>query len=104
MQRLKDEIERQIIEMDENKAVKVHKKLENAKGKNKLSENINEENIDEEIRKLEKTNKKISTYQRFMDAFEKNIDIDPGRLMGLTDGIFSIVMTLLIWFILDLPS
>ena len=80
--------------MDENKAVKVHKKLENAKGKNKLSENINEENIDEEIRKLEKTNKKISTYQRFMDAFEKNIDIDPGRLMGLTDGIFSIVMTL----------
>ena len=58
--------------MDENKAVKVHKKLENAKGKNKLSENINEENIDEEIRKLEKTNKKISTYQRFMDAFEKN--------------------------------
>ena len=80
--------------MDENKAVKVHKKLENAKGKNKLSENINEENIDEEIRKLEKTNKKISTYQRFMDAFEKNIDIDPGRLMGLTDGIFSIVMSL----------
>lgn len=97
LQRLKDEIERQIIEMDENKAVKVHKKLENAKGKNKLSENINEENIDEEIRKLEKTNKKISTYQRFMDAFEKNIDIDPGRLMGLTDGIFSIVMTLLIF-------
>ena len=83
--------------MDENKAVKVHKKLENAKGKNKLSENINEENIDEEIRKLEKTNKKISTYQRFMDAFEKNIDIDPGRLMGLTDGIFSIVMTLFLW-------
>ena len=97
MQSLKDEIERQIIEMDENKAVKVHKKLENAKRKNKLSENINEENIDEEIKKLEKTNKKISTYQRFMDAFEKNIDIDPGRLMGLTDGIFSIVMTLLIF-------
>ena len=71
--------------MDENKAVKVHKKLENAKGKNKLSENINEENIDEEIRKLEKTNKKISTYQRFMDAFEKNIDIDPVFGMVLPD-------------------
>ena len=97
MQSLKDEIEQQISEMDENRAVKVQEKLEDAKRKNKFSENINEENIDEEIRKLEKTNKKISTYQRFVDAFEKDLDIDPGRLMGLTDGIFSIVMTLLVF-------
>ena len=97
LQSLKDEIEQQISEMDENRAVKVQEKLEDAKRKNKFSENINEENIDEEIRKLEKTNKKISTYQRFVDAFEKDLDIDPGRLMGLTDGIFSIVMTLLIF-------
>ena len=97
MQSLKDEIEQQISEMDENRAVKVQGKLEDAKRKNKFSENINEENIDEEIRKLEKTNKKISTYQRFVDAFEKDLDIDPGRLMGLTDGIFSIVMTLLVF-------
>jgi uncharacterized membrane protein len=83
--------------MDENRAVKVQGKLEDAKRKNKFSENINEENINEEIRKLEKTNKRISTYQRFVDAFEKDLDIDPGRLMGLTDGIFSIVMTLLIF-------
>ena len=83
--------------MDDDKAVKVQEKLENAKRKNKFSENINEENIDEEIRKLEKTNERISTYQRFVDAFEKDLDIDPGRLMGLTDGIFSIVMTLLIF-------
>lgn len=97
LQSLKDEIEQQISEMDENRAVKVQEKLEDAKKKNKFSENINEENIDEEIRKLEKTNKRISTYQRFVDAFEKDLDIDPGRLMGLTDGIFSIVMTLLVF-------
>ena len=97
LQSLKDEIEQQISEMDENRAVKVQEKLEDAKRKNKFSENINEENIDEEIRKLERTNKKISTYQRFVDAFEKDLDIDPGRLMGLTDGIFSIVMTLLVF-------
>ena len=56
-----------------------------------------EQTLLNEIRKLEKTNKKISTYQRFVDAFEKDLDIDPGRLMGLTDGIFSIVMTLLVF-------
>ena len=83
--------------MDDNNAVKVQEKLENAKKNNQFSTEINEENIDEEIRKLEKTNQKISDYQRFINAFEKDLDIDPGRLMGLTDGIFSIVMTLLIF-------
>ena len=97
MESLKEEIERKIKEMDEDKVAKVQEKMENAKRNNKFSEEINEENIDEEIRKLERTNKKISTYQRFVDAFEKDLDIDPGRLMGLTDGIFSIVMTLLIF-------
>ena len=74
MQSLKDEIEQQISEMDENRAVKVQGKLEDATRKNKFSENINEENIDEEIRKLEKTNKRISTYQRFVYAFEKDLE------------------------------
>jgi len=83
-------------EMEENRAEKIHEMFKKSK-KNQMSENINEENIDEEIQKLEKANRIISTYQRFMDAFEKDLDIDPGRLMGLTDGIFSIVMTLLIF-------
>ncbi len=34
---------------------------------------------------------------RFIQSFESNIDIDPGRLLGLTDGIFGMVMTLLIF-------
>ena len=82
--------------MDESNAKKIQEKIEKHK-KNQMSKEIEEGNIDEEIKRLEKTDKKISTYQRFLDAFEKDLDIDPGRLMGLTDGIFSIVMTLLIF-------
>ena len=82
--------------MDESNAKKIQEKIEKHK-KNQMSKEMEEGNIDEEIKRLEKTDKKISTYQRFLDAFEKDLDIDPGRLMGLTDGIFSIVMTLLIF-------
>ena len=48
-------------------------------------------------KKLKRDNKKISFYQRFKKALQSNIDIDPGRLMGLTDGIFGMVMTLLVF-------
>lgn len=38
-------------------------------------------------------------FHNFKQSFESNIDIDPGRLLGLTDGIFGMVMTLLVfWF------
>ena len=50
-----------------------------------------------ETRNLKKLNKKISFYQRFKNALQSDINIDPGRLMGLTDGIFGMVMTLLIF-------
>lgn len=54
---------------------------------------------DEDIKteKLNRINTGLSYYQRFKKALEKNIDIDPGRLMGLTDGIFGMVMTLLVF-------
>lgn len=42
-------------------------------------------------------NKRLSFYQRFKKAFQSDVDIDPGRLMGLTDGIFGMVMTLLVF-------
>lgn len=45
----------------------------------------------------------LGLYNRFKFALERDIDIDPGRLMGLTDGIFGMVMTLLI-FGLSLPE
>ena len=36
-------------------------------------------------------------FSNFINAFERDLDIDPGRLMGLTDGIFGMVMTLLVF-------
>ena len=42
-------------------------------------------------------------FNNFKQSFESNIDIDPGRLLGLTEGIFGMVMTLLV-FGLALPG
>ena len=44
-----------------------------------------------------KLNKRLSFFQRFKLGLEGDIDIDPSRLMGLTDGIFGMVMTLLVF-------
>ena len=49
------------------------------------------------VRKYKKFDKKLTFYQRFKLGLESDIDIDPGRLMGLTDGIFGMVMTLLVF-------
>ena len=48
-------------------------------------------------KKIKRINRKLSFYQRFKKAFESDIDIDPSRIMGLTDGIFGMVMTLLVF-------
>ena len=50
-----------------------------------------------------KFDKRLSFFQRFKLGLEQDIDIDPGRLMGLTDGIFGMVMTLLV-FAIALPE
>ena len=52
-----------------------------------------------QARKLKRINKKITFYQCFKKVLQSDIDIDPGRLMGLTDGIFGMVMTLLVFAI-----
>ena len=54
---------------------------------------------DDEVKntKLKGINGKLSYYERFKIYLEKDIGIDPGRLMGLTDGIFGMVMTLLVF-------
>ena len=49
------------------------------------------------IREYNRIDKKLSYYQRFKLGLESDVDIDPGRLMGLTDGIFGMVMTLLVF-------
>ena len=40
---------------------------------------------------------KMSYYEKFKRSFEKDMDVDPGRILGLTDGIFGMVMTLLVF-------
>ncbi|WP_407421720.1 TMEM175 family protein [Methanobrevibacter sp.] len=49
-------------------------------------------------KKEEKTkNKDLKNNLSFKDALEKDLNIDPSRLVGLTDGIFGMVMTLLVF-------
>ena len=48
-------------------------------------------------RKYNRIDNELSYYQKFKLGLESDIDIDPGRLMGLTDGIFGMVMTLLVF-------
>ena len=39
----------------------------------------------------------MSYYEKLKRSFEKDMDVDPGRILGLTDGIFGMVMTLLVF-------
>lgn len=54
-------------------------------------------NDSHKARRYSKFDKKLSYYQRFKLGLESDIEIDSGRLMGLTDGIFGMVMTLLVF-------
>lgn len=54
-------------------------------------------------RHYKKLEKRLSLFERFKLGLQESIDIDPSRLMALTDGVFSIVMTLLI-FGISLPD
>ena len=58
---------------------------------------------DKKAKHYKKLDKRLNFFQRFMLELQEGIDIDPGRLMALTDGVFSIVMTLLI-FGMSLPN
>lgn len=60
-------------------------------------------NTRRDVKRLKRLNRKLSFYQRFKKALQSDVDIDPGRLMGLTDGIFGMVMTLLV-FAVSLPE
>lgn len=63
----------------------------------------NADNTRRDAKKIKRLDKKLSFYQRFKNALQSDIDIDPGRLVGLTDGIFGMVMTLLV-FAIALPE
>lgn len=108
-----------IIESKDEKEIKemydqLYKKIENLKeedtykGKRKILNNISKEldelsNNTHSMEDLNKINKKLNIYEKTIKAIQATIDLDPGRLMGLTDGIFGMVMTLLI-FGVSLPE
>jgi len=86
------ELEKEITSKIEN----ICQNIDNEKSLEKINNFI--DNLDfEDEKKMERINKGLSFYQRFKQAFESDVDIDPGRLLGLTDGIFGMVMTLLIF-------
>ena len=58
---------------------------------------ILEKNTQQIMISKKKLNKKDKFFPKFIETFESDIDIDPGRLLGLTDGIFGMVMTLLVF-------
>ena len=95
LEELKSEIDSQIKNLEETTDEKTIVKI------NKLKDHFNEKSdnktVDENLKHLEKFNKRLSYFERFKLSFERNIDIDPGRLLGLTDGIFGMVMTLLVF-------
>jgi len=49
------------------------------------------------IKSYKKLDKNLTFFQRFKLGLESDVCIDPSRLMGLTDGIFGMVMTLLVF-------
>ena len=93
---LKNDIFNRLEVLKENSDDETIEKIDNL-----LDSLEDEDNKHQSVRrkskKLKRDNKKISFYQRFKKALQSNIDIDHGRLMGLTDGIFGMVMTLLVF-------
>ena len=112
--RLKEEIDEKIEFFNENASPEAIEKFNNYKNelkdKSNISENVTEDfpqmskkEQDETIKKLNFYNDAFGTLNGYVSALQTKVDIDPGRLMGLTDGVFSIVMTLLI-FGMTLPE
>ena len=88
-----DELNKIAEELDEEDVEKI--KNFKAHFKEKYSNNPSVEKKVEDM--------KSGFFQNFKQSFESSVDIDPGRLLGLTDGIFGMVMTLLV-FGLALPE
>lgn len=80
---------------EEGKLEEKIQEQENPKNKESEKGKYIEESGDEEIK--EKRDSRINPHKGFFEAFSQPLDIDPGRIMGLTDGIFGMVMTLLIF-------
>jgi len=92
---------KEYIEETDTKTAKRLNKIKQLSEKEKISEKTanraSEKVIDDHIKKLTIKNNNLSLYQKVLHSLKEQIDIDPSRLLALTDGIFGIVMTLLIF-------
>ena len=95
LEELKRQINIQIRELEDSANPETTERIKDLK--NRFKEGSDKKTVDENIKLLKKFNHGLSYFQRFKASFERDIDIDPGRLLGLTDGIFGMVMTLLIF-------
>ena len=110
--RLKKEIDGGLEYFNENASPKTLEKIR--KYEDKLNNDIvlknfeknssitNHKNSKNTIKTINSFRDVVFFMNRFLTAVQKNVDISPGRLMALTDGIFGMVMTLLI-FSMELP-
>lgn len=98
---LRHEIDEQLKDIKDNSDINTYKKLE--KLKEKLDKKQEHESVQLQLHEANAEYKFLSFYKEYLIAFQMNLDIDPSRLMGITDGIFGGVMTLLI-FGLALPN
>lgn len=57
----------------------------------------------EKAEHYKKLDKRLNVFEHISSILQEGIEIDPSRVMALTDGVFSIVMTLLI-FGISLPN
>lgn len=92
---LKSDINQKIDSLSENWDDETLEKI--LKIKAHLHEKSSTRSEDENLDHLNKLDKGLSFYERFKQSFERDMDIDPGRLLGLSDGIFGMVMTLLVF-------
>ena len=98
---LRYEIDEQLDDLKNNVDEDTYKRIQ--KLKEKLAKKHEHEPVNLQLKEVNIAIKVLSFYQRCLHAFQLDLEIDPGRLMGITDGIFGMVMTLLI-FSLALPN
>lgn len=98
---LRYEIDSQLEDIKNNVDETTYRRIKKLKAR--LDKKHEKDSLNSQLKNANKTFKVLSFYERFSRAFQLNLEIDPGRLMGITDGIFGMVMTLLI-FGLALPN
>ncbi len=98
---LRYEIDSQLEDIKNNVDETTYRRIKKLKAR--LDKKHEKDSLNSQLKNANKTFKVLSFYERFSRAFQLNLEIDPGRLMGITDGIFGMVMTLLI-FGLVLPN